>query len=595
MRAYANRNIDSAFYFNKELIRDCERSHAQPELAYALHYAGYLYQVRGDYHQSIRYHFKALTVAEKLSMFKQMAGAHRGLAHAYSSLKEFEKAAMHCRLGLKSLEKEPDTYTQLGILNVQGAIFREQKQFADALRVNNAMYKLARENAEGWYESQGLHAVGWVYREMGEHPKALDHFNRALLIAKKIGSVDLQCSILLHISDALFLKGKFRPSISYCREAKRRALQSKNSSIVAEADEKLAHIYKSIGDYRNSLRAFESFISLRDSLSREKADHRIENLQALYDNAQKTNTLQKQQVQLLNEQNKGQRLMQDRNVLAVGTFSVLLAASLLYWNNRRLQAKNKQIEAQRRLLESAQQQLFTMNQTLELRVAERTEELLTANGELMRKNEEIKDALFRGQTIERKRVALELHDNLSSLLSAVNMSMQTINPHNLTELEQTVYRNVRQMVQSAYTEVRNISHNILPPELERDGLITTVNSLMSKINHSSGLQLSMSVDQLEDRLPTQIEFNLYSIIFELINNAMRHAGATELSISLLGTHSGVELNVIDDGVGINLHESKRGRGLQNIHNRLESLGGTFDILVPEEKGTWIMIKIPIER
>lgn len=593
MRAYSDKNIDSSFYFNTELVKHCERSHAHAELSYAFHYAGYLYQVRGDYHQSIRYHFKALTVAEKEGLFKQMARAHRGLAHAYSSLKEFEKAASHCQLGLKALEKEADVYTKLGILNVQGAIFREQKRLTDALKVNNSMYLLAKQKNEGWYESQGLHAIGWVYREMGDISKALDFYKQALVIADKIGSVDLQCSILLHISDAYFMTQKYRSAISYCREAKHRAEQSKNSSIVAESNEKLAGIYKSTRQFEKSLLAFEDFILLRDSLSKEKADHRIENLQALYDNVQKTNTLQKQQVQLLNEQNKGQRLAQDRNVLAVGIFSVLLAASLLYWNNRKLQAKNQQIETQRGLLENARQELFLMNQTLELRVDKRTEELSSANQELMRKNEEIKEALFKGQTIERKRVALELHDNLSSLLSAVNMSMQTINPNNLTELEQTVYRNVRQMLQSAYTEVRNISHNILPPELERDGLIATVNSLMSKMNQNSGLQLSMSVDQLDERLPTQIEFNLYSIIFELINNAIRHASATHLSVFLIRTNIGVELTVTDDGVGIH-PESKRGRGLQNIHNRLESLGGTFDMLVPKEKGTWILIKIPIE-
>lgn len=594
MRFYTDKNIDSAFVFGAKLIQLCQRPTLKKELTYALQYTGYLYQVRGDYHQSIRYYFKALIAAEKEMQFAKIAGAHRGLAHAYTSLKEYKKADTHCRLGLSALQKEPDTYTHLGILNVQGSIFREQRKLTDALKANMAMYTLAKQQNEGWYEAQGLHAVGWVYNEMGDRLKALDYYQKALLRSEKIGSIDLQCSILLNISETYFRAKQSRLALANCMLAKQRAEKINNSSIIAEANEKLSKIYKSNHQYAKALDAYASFVTLRDSLSQETTAHRIESLQAQYDNVNKTIAYQRQQVRLLDEQNKGQKLAQDRNVLTAGICFVLLAAFLLFWNNRKLQAKNVQINAQRQLLEHAQSQLSDMNRTLETRVTERTEALSKANKELVRKNEEIRYAMFKGQTIERKRVALELHDNLSSLLSAVNMSMQAINPKNLTDPEQNVYNNVRQMLRSAYTEVRNISHNILPAELERDGLVITVSNLMSKINQSSGLQLSMAVESLDVRLPIEIEFNLYSIIFELINNTIRHANATTLCLVLIKTTSGVELTVTDDGVGLDIDTRKRGRGLQNIHTRLESLGGVFELVTPVVRGTCILIKIPVD-
>ncbi len=150
------------------------------------------------------------------------------------------------------------------------------------------------------------------------------------------------------------------------------------------------------------------------------------------------------------------------------------------------------------------------------------------------------------------------------------------------------------MLRSAYTEVRNISHNILPAELERDGLVITVSNLMSKINQNSGLHLSMTVESLDVRLPIEIEFNLYSIIFELINNTIRHANASTLCLVLIKTTSGVELTVTDDGVGLDIDTQKRGRGLQNIHTRLESLGGVFELVTPTVRGTCILIKIPVD-
>lgn len=326
---------------------------------------------------------------------------------------------------------------------------------------------------------------------------------------------------------------------------------------------------------------------MKDSFSKEKTDHRIETLQAQYDNVQKTNQLQRKQVELSANQRA-------RNVLFFGTITILAIALLLFFNNKRLEAKNNEINGQKVLLEKARLELANANRTLEVRVDQRTQELVDANRELVRKNEEIKQALFKGQTIERKRVAIELHDNLSSLLSAVSMSMQYINARNLSESEQSVYQNVRQMIKNAYSEVRNISHNILPAELEKEGLASTLVALVSKLNQNSPLQFSLAIDGLDERPPAQIEFNIYSIVLELINNVIKHAQATSVTIDLHHDDSRIELVVSDDGIGLGKSAAKRGIGLQNIQTRLDSLGGTLRVIRPLELGTRIVIEVPIE-
>ncbi|WP_342087707.1 tetratricopeptide repeat-containing sensor histidine kinase [Dyadobacter sp. OTU695] len=587
MRSYVNVDIDSASHYNQLLIALSEKPGLEEHLIYAYQYAGYLYQVRGDYHQSIRFHYKALPVAEKLGQYTRMAASYGWLAHAYTSLKEFDKAAKFCEQGLAVLRKHPDSYVQASILNVQGAIYRQQGKLEQALRVNQELYKLAVRDHHTWYEAQGLHAIGWVYKEMNDMPQALNYFRNALVLARKTGSVDLEGSILLNISKLYLSQRNWKKSLAYCNIAKETARRVGNSSIEAEAFETFYNIFKQMNKPARALDSYENFVLLRDSLSKEKTDHRIETLQAQYDNVQKTNELQKKQVELLANQ-------RTRNGLFVGIISILIIAGLLFWNNRRLQAKNALINGQKVLLETARLELADINKTLETRVEERTEELLQANHELIRKNEEIKKALFKGQTIERKRVAIELHDNLSSLLSAVNMTMQHINPQHLSESEQSVYENVKHLVRNAYAEVRNISHNILPADLEKEGLVSTLASLVGKLNQNSPLQFSLAISGLDNRLPVEIEFNVYSILFELINNVIKHARASCVGISLRRTDSGVDIAVTDDGIGMVNSEVKRGIGLQNIQTRLESLGGTFTSTPPPGKGTRIVIKIPIE-
>lgn len=585
MRTYSDENIDSSLHYNTLMIKLCDDPKLEHELSFAYQYGGYLYQVRGDYSQSIRFYYRALSLAEKLKQYSRIARSQAGLAHAYTSLKNYGRAINFCQQGLAILHKHPDANVQLPILNVLGAIYREQGKLQDALKVNQDMYKLAQRERKSWFESHGLHAIGWVYQEMGNLNKALYYYEKALTLCRKIGSVDLEGSILLHITDVYIQQKKWPKALIFCNMAKQTAVRVKNSGIVAEAYERLSEILSQTGESVKALKTYKEFVLLKDSLS--KKEKLIEGLEAQY-------ALQKERAERLGERNRSLQIEQMRNWLVMIIIAILLVVVSLSWNNRRLQAKNREIDRQRALLETARSQLADINKTLEIRVNERTEALLNANKELTQSNEKIKEALFKGQTIERKRVALELHDNLSSQLSAVNMSMQFINPQNLSESEQSIYRNVRQLIQNAYAEVRNISHNILPAELEREGLATTLTTLVSQLNQNLPLQFSLTITDLRERLPVGIEFNVYSIVRELINNAIKHAEATTIGISLFRTDSGIDLAVTDDGVGLGQNHDKRGVGLQNIQTRLESLGGTFNTVLPAEKGTRILIKIPIE-
>jgi two-component system, NarL family, sensor histidine kinase LiaS len=591
MRSYADINIDSSLYYNGLLIKLCGSPNLQKELIYGYQFTGYLHQVRGDYHQSIRFHYKALPLAQQLKQYTRTAASYGWLAHAYNSLHEYDKASELCKKGLAVLRSHPDTTTQLSILNVYGAMYRGQKRFSDALTVNQTMYQLAQQTGNTWFEAQGMHTIGWDYMELGNLTEPLPYFEKALALAREIGSADLEVSILPHIAELYRRQRKWTQALAYGNLAKQTAIRLKNSSILAESNEKLYQIYKQTGASDKALKAHEDFVFLKDSLSKETNQHRTEALNAEYDNIQKTNALQTERITRQAEQNYNQQI---RNGLFLGIAAIIVVALLLLWNNRRLEAKNREIDRQRALVELARGQLAESNQTLETRVEQRTKELVRANQELIRKNEEIKTALFKGQTIERKRVALELHDNLSSLLSAVNMSVQAINPHNLSEPEQAVYRNVRQLIQNAYTEVRNISHNILPAELEREGLAVTLTTLINRLNQGSMVQFSITITGLLERLPVQIEFNIYSIVLELINNTIKHAQATTVAISLFKTDLGVNLSVTDDGIGLPQTPAKDGIGFQNIQARLDSMGGTFNTLAPAEKGLRVVIKIPIE-
>ncbi|WP_342087711.1 tetratricopeptide repeat-containing sensor histidine kinase [Dyadobacter sp. OTU695] len=558
MRFYADMNVDSAFYYRDLIIKLCNERGLEKEMIYAHHYTGVLYQIKSEFYQSIRFYYKALSLAEKLKEYNSVAAAYGGLAHVYSRLNQNSRALSSCERGLKVLSTLPDSvsyWERLSLLNVQGVVYRKMNRLKDALKANMAMYDLARVKPyDRWYESHGLHAIGLVYKELGDMPAAMDYHKNALEIAQKTGSVELEGNILVNIGDLYMRQGKWVKASFYVDKARRMAVRVRNSGIETESYGKLYVIYSKLKMPEKSLGAFERYLFLKDSLLREKSEQRIEAMQEQYENARKTNLLA-QQVQLMAKTNENQRLAQSRNLLFYGLSVIVLIACLLVWNNRRLQGKNRELE---------------------------------------RKNAEIKAALFKGQTIERKRVALELHDNLSGLLSAVNMSVQSLNPQSLTVPEQSVYQNVKHLIQNAYAEVRNISHNILPAELEKEGLSVALKKLIDRLNQNLPLEFSLNIAGLNERLPAEIEYNLYSIAFELVNNVVKHAQADFVAIHLTRTDVGVDLSVTDNGIGLGQHDPKQGVGLQNIRTRLEALGGYINAGPGIEGGTTMDIKIPIE-
>lgn len=276
MRAYIDVNVDSSAQYNLRMVGLCQRANLQKDLIYAYQYAGYLYQVKGDYYQCIRFYYKALPLAEKLKEYTRMAASYGGLAHAYYSLKDHKRAYTFCQQGITVLQKHPtafDAYVHATILNTLGATYRGQGKLRESLKTNQAIYKLAKREGKPWYEAQGLNAIGQIYNEMGDTAKAWIYYQKALPLCRELGSVDLECSLLLNMGQLCLKQKDWKQALTYANTAREKALRTRNSSIVAEADETLYKIYRHTGETTKSLLAHERFVLLKDSLFKEKNQH----------------------------------------------------------------------------------------------------------------------------------------------------------------------------------------------------------------------------------------------------------------------------------------------------------------------------------
>ena len=177
---------------------------------------------------------------------------------------------------------------------------------------------------------------------------------------------------------------------------------------------------------------------------------------------------------------------------------------------------------------------------------------------------------------------------MSSLIYTVN----AIDTNNLDNDEQNIYRHLKQMLDTAYNEIRLLSHNLLPEEFEKQGLAEALRFFVRKINQTKTIQFDLSIDPQLGRLPPKIEFELYSICLELINNILKHAHATQASIALIRDQYQVELLIADNGGGF-FDNNSDGKGMKNVKARVESLDGTWNLKNAEFGGMSSQIIVPV--
>ena len=261
-----------------------------------------------------------------------------------------------------------------------------------------------------------------------------------------------------------------------------------------------------------------------------------------------------------------------------------------------LQAKadRQQFEQQERLHHQAGYFLIVFTGLLALTaaiLAYYNRKVRRKNAELERKNQEILDAHFKGQHFERKRVASELHDNLSSLLAATKLSIQVLDPSALPPSEQKLFQSVLNMMDTACNEVRYIAHNMMPVNLERQGLHAAMESLVGKLNQTGIITFELTNIDARFTLDKVTAFNIYSIVLECCNNILRHSRATRAAILFKATEKELHLLISDNGKGIP-DTKKDGIGIRNVNDRIESLRGNLEVQTSAE-GTSFWFTIPL--
>jgi signal transduction histidine kinase len=200
-------------------------------------------------------------------------------------------------------------------------------------------------------------------------------------------------------------------------------------------------------------------------------------------------------------------------------------------------------------------------------------------------------AILEGQEQERSRIAKDLHDGLGQMLTALKMNIR------LTQIDEGHLAVLYRQIDEAIQESIRISENILPAKLRDFDLATCLRSLCNGINTASDIPVSFeSLGQLTQITQNQ-KVNLYRITQEAVNNAIKHSKAELISVQLNEDENFIQLTIEDDGKGFNSggsFDQSVHHGLANMRERAEIMGGRLTIESDENRGTLIIIEVPLQ-
>lgn len=200
---------------------------------------------------------------------------------------------------------------------------------------------------------------------------------------------------------------------------------------------------------------------------------------------------------------------------------------------------------------------------------------------------------------ERNRLARELHDSVTQALYGItlhaeaafrqlNASQKDLANEQLAELRNTA--------QEALREMRLLIFELRPSVVELQGLIPALRARLEAVEERAGMGVEISVDENLD-LSDKIQDGLYRIAQEALNNALKHAKANHINLSLQGTLAKVTLKISDDGIGFVPETAVEGGGLglDGMNERAELLGGNLTLISNPGSGTTVKVEVPYGR
>ncbi len=199
---------------------------------------------------------------------------------------------------------------------------------------------------------------------------------------------------------------------------------------------------------------------------------------------------------------------------------------------------------------------------------------------------------------ERRRIGRELHDDTSQILAAALLALGVAERHLAADAASVrqALESARELIERALDQLKVVIYDLRPAMLDELGLMAALRWYLKARVERPGLEVATQFDVRPERLPPEIETALYRVAQEALANAVQHAGAKRIEFALEVKPGYAALRIFDDGRGFDLSQARgQGLGLLSMRERIELLGGKFNVVTEPGLGTRVYAVIPLSE
>ncbi|WP_323756781.1 sensor histidine kinase [Roseivirga sp.] len=550
---------DSALYNFEEAITIYKQIQDSTQLIRVIISAGVMETGLGNYNKALTRFLEGQLVAEKVGNEAYRLRTVAEIGRIYSIQGEHEKALKQMQYYYAKVKDSNEISEVAAALNYLTGEFM-------LLDIHDSSLYYLEKNLEVQKKLDfpiGIAAVlqnrATVYGKMAMPERALVDFEQALDYYRKANFSQGIGQVSINSSAVFIRKRDFKKAIELLNEGVYHSYLIKDYHALRAQYYELASAYDSIGDKAHAFESFKNFSAMNDTLMSIDKQRTMSDLFTKYETKEK-----EQQIELQQSALSAQEARLERNqALIIGLVFIALLLIIMVLLNRN-RAKKKE-------------QLIQQEAQLKLREAEL-------------------NAVINSQEKERNRFARDLHDGFGQLISVLKLNLSSLADKDARQPEKRleIFQNGESVINDMYAELRSICFDLMPQTLVKNGLSVALREFGDRITQSKKVVCEVIVFGDEERLPELIEISLFRICQEWVNNVMKYAESSRITIQLTRDETELTLTVEDDGKGFDAEffYSGKGNGWKNIQTRLNLIKGEFDLDThPDRCGSMMTVNL----
>jgi len=515
--------------------------------------AGNIYSQNGNYDEALGNFLISLNIRKQTSNTQKIADMMLNVANTYNKSKKYYYAISYYNQSLNKRRKLNESKLNLiPIYNGLTQVYEAEKvnKRDSAFYCYNRCLKIINQLPE---EERIHNYISDLYSNLGQYYESDHNYQEAMFYYNK--TVDLQLELddqyglswtYHHIGIVFDELHDYQKAKSFYHKAEQLAIEQSNVETLRDISESWMHLYSHERNMDSISFYYRQFKKLNEEFNELETAKNVQEVSTRY--------------QVKEERIKRKNANERSEIYFWGSIIISLTFLLILFFLIRNYRQKQRIAL--------------------LQVDVKNNEI----NELLNQQEAASyEAMLEGQDQERLRIARELHDRLGSTLATIKLGLQN---EAIPQVQQQVV-----LVNTAISEVRTIAHDLSGGNIEQYGLAAALNELKNTLDRSGKITMSLFMETVN--IQASLHVTIYRIVQELVSNTLKHAEATEITLQLTCVDEQLTVIYEDNGKGFDLTLYQPGMGITNIRHRIEKWQGTIEIDAQPNRGTIVILTVPI--